>query len=141
MMKRAQVLAYVAAAAFALAPTALAKSKTAMPPPDASATPATPMDSQAPAASPDAAGPATPLTALKPSDVPPSSPVVGADQTPLGTVTKIYVNGTGNVSSILVAQQGATSGKKVPAAQVTLSGGKLVVALNKTAFDALPQAS
>jgi len=84
----------------------------------------------------------TPLTSLKPTDVPKGAAVMTADNQSLGRVTKILVDGkTGNVSSIVVTPQGATKGKKVPASQATVVGGQLTLAIDKTAFNALPSAS
>jgi hypothetical protein len=143
-MKPARLLIALAAATALACPGALAKPK-AKPAPDAgAASPTSPTGAadapSAPKPPADAAA-SIPLNTLKPGQLPANVAVVGQDEAPLGSVTKILVDSTGNISSIIVTPTGAAQGRKVPAVQVALANDRLVVAMDKAAFKALPAAS
>ncbi|MGE3302031.1 MAG: hypothetical protein AB7M12_02835 [Hyphomonadaceae bacterium] len=112
---------------------------------DVNAAAAAPAAADSMPAAPAASGAMTSATVnintLTPKQLPAGAAIVAQDNVPLGALTSVYVDQGGKVSSVLITPAGATAGKKIPASQVTLADGKLVVAMSKAAFDALPAAS
>jgi hypothetical protein len=83
----------------------------------------------------------TSVASMSADQVPINVEVVNERQESLGTASKVLTDKAGKVTAVVVIPAGQTDGKKVPASQLRVSGGKLIASLDKAAFNKLPKAS